>query len=256
LAPIDDPDEARLEHELIDHVFEAYDPATASFVPVQQLSYWYPSDQPHAARPPAGVSAVVSTMAAFEGMLAAETLDSHRAGLLPHALQLLRAAPMQADADTAARAAEALFAAHPSAEVAKLVARAASHLDRDELPAARDALDAALALDADHAHAHARRAALHLREGAHAAALADANRAIQLEPCHLNALRVRAGALREAQDLPAARAAYLELLDLHPWSPASTELHHVEQALEARSTGRWRQRRTRRGGRSSTRFAR
>ena len=79
--------ESRLEHELLPHFFESYDPATRSYVPVQQLAYWYPYDLP--ADRPSSVDGVVSAMAALASMGRAENVDARGGPLLGACRSLL-----------------------------------------------------------------------------------------------------------------------------------------------------------------------
>ena len=66
-------------------------------------------------------------------------------------------------------------------------ARADTALEHDDLAAAQIELDAALALDATHADNYARRANVHVRNSKHRRALADAEKALALEPRHVGA---------------------------------------------------------------------
>ena len=84
-------------------------------------------------------------------------------------------------------------------------------------------------------------------------ALSDATRALELEPRHFSALVVRGGALRELHDFEGAKAAYEALLHVHPWSSVATELHSIDQTLEARA-GRFRPNRWRGASPGFTRF--
>ena len=67
----------------------------------------------------------------------------------------------------------------------ELTRRADTALERDDLAAAQIELDAALALDATHAESYARRANVHVRQSKHRRALADAEKALALEPRHI-----------------------------------------------------------------------
>jgi Tfp pilus assembly protein PilF len=69
----------------------------------------------------------------------------------------------------------------------ELTRRADTALERDDLAAAQIELDAALALDATHAESYARRANVHVRQSKHRRALADAEKALALEPRHIGA---------------------------------------------------------------------
>ena len=92
-------------------------------------------------------------------------------------------APHQAS--TAERLTSAILAAHPSDSLTELTRRADTALERDDLAAAQIELDAALALDATHAESYARRANVHVRQSKHRRALADAEKALALEPRHI-----------------------------------------------------------------------
>ena len=250
------PHQARIEHELIPHLFTAFDQRSGTYLPVQQLAYWYPVDEP----PPlptrdgaisslsssfaatAAAAAAASASAAAASIAAASTaaastaaataaaastcavssttsatraaehahsmgvvvrvIKSARALLRAHAiassdavrsqhldaaLALLGTARDSTEASTAERLTCAILAAHPSDSLTKLTRRADTALEHDDLAAAQIELDAALALDATHADNYARRANVHVRNSKHRRALADAEKALALEPRHVGA---------------------------------------------------------------------
>ena len=278
------PHQARIEHELIPHLFTAFDQRSGTYLPVQQLAYWYPVDEPRVPvdeprvlvdeprvlvdeprvlvdEPPplptrdgaisslsssfaatAAAAAAASASAAAASIAAASTaaastaaataaaastcavssttsatraaehahsmgvvvrvIKSARALLRAHAiassdavrsqhldaaLALLGTARDSTEASTAERLTCAILAAHPSDSLTELTRRADTALEHDDLAAAQIELDAALALDATHADNYARRANVHMRNSKHRRALADAEKALALEPRHVGA---------------------------------------------------------------------
>ena len=277
------PHQARIEHELIPHLFTAFDQRSGTYLPVQQLAYWYPVDVPVDEPPPlptgrrtlpvgsgltlpvdeppplptrdgaisslsssfaatAAAAAAASASAAAASIAAASTaaastaaataaatstcavssttsatraaehahsmgvvvrvIKSARALLRAHAiassdavrsqhldaaLALLGTARDSTEASTAERLTCAILAAHPSDSLTELTRRADTALEHDDLAAAQIELDAALALDATHADNYARRANVHVRNSKHRRALADAEKALALEPRHVGA---------------------------------------------------------------------
>ncbi|KAL1505105.1 hypothetical protein AB1Y20_008864 [Prymnesium parvum] len=227
LVPIDDPEEARLEHELLHHVFEGFDASTGSYLPVQQLAFWYPSDRTANA---AGLSAVFNSLGAIESMLAAELVDAKRAGLLTSALHLMKLAPTRADNDTALKVVEALHSSHSNPEVQRLLLQANKLMEEYELADSLKAitlLDRVIEIDANFGHAYASRAKAFARTNSYAEVLRDCLRALELEPTHLSALRYCGKAQHSMQDFTSARSTYERLLDLHPWSTVATDLFSV-----------------------------
>ena len=271
------PHQARIEHELIPHLFTAFDQRSGTYLPVQQLAYWYPVDEPRVPvdeprvpvdeprvlvdEPPplptrdgaisslsssfaatAAAAAAASASAAAASIAAASTaaastaaataaaastcavssttsatraaehahsmgvvvrvIKSARALLRAHAiassdavrsqhldaaLALLGTARDSTEASTAERLTCAILAAHPSDSLTELTRLAETALEHDDLAAAQIELDAALALDATHADNYARRANVHVRNSKHRRALADAEKALALEPRHVGA---------------------------------------------------------------------
>ena len=253
------PHQARIEHELIPHLFTAFDQRSGTYLPVQQLAYWYPVDVPvdvPVDEPPslptrdgaisslsssfaatAAAAAAASASAAAASIAAASTaaastaaastcavssttsatraaehahsmgvvirvIKSARALLRAHAiassdavrsqhldaaLALLGTARDSTEASTAERLTCAILAAHPSDSLTELTRLAETALEHDDLAAAQIELDAALALDATHADNYARRANVHVRNSKHRRALADAEKALALEPRHVGA---------------------------------------------------------------------
>jgi Tfp pilus assembly protein PilF len=113
--------------------------------------------------------------------------DAVRSQHLDAALALLGTARDSTEASTAERLTCAILAAHPSDSLTELTWRADTALEHDDLAAAQIELDAALALDATHADNYARRANVHVRNSKHRRALADAEKALALEPRHVGA---------------------------------------------------------------------
>ena len=243
------PHQARIEHELIPHLFTAFDQRSGTYLPVQQLAYWYPVDEPPplptrdgaisslsssfaataaaaaaasasaasiaAASTAAATAAAASTCAvssttsatraaehahsmgvvvrvikSARALLRAHAIassDAVRSQHLDAALALLGTARDSTEASTAERLTCAILAAHPSDSLTKLTRRADTALEHDDLAAAQIELDAALALDATHADNYARRANVHVRNSKHRRALADAEKALALEPRHVGA---------------------------------------------------------------------
>ena len=113
--------------------------------------------------------------------------DAVRSQHLDAALALLGTARDSTEASTAERLTCAILAAHPSDSLTELTRLAETALEHDDLAAAQIELDAALALDATHADNYARRANVHVRNSKHRRALADAEKALALEPRHVGA---------------------------------------------------------------------
>ena len=65
------PHQARIEHELIPHLFTAFDQRSGTYRPVQQLAYWYPVDEPPPL--PLGDDAVSTLSSSFATTAAAST---------------------------------------------------------------------------------------------------------------------------------------------------------------------------------------
>ena len=245
------PHQARIEHELIPHLFTAFDQRSGTYLPVQQLAYWYPVDEPPplptrdgaisslsssfaataaaaaaasasaAAASTAAASTAAATAAAASTCAVSSTTSATRAAEHAHsmgvvvrviksarallrahaiassdavrsqhldaALALLGTARDSTEASTAERLTCAILAAHPSDSLTELTRLAETALEHDDLAAAQIELDAALALDATHADNYARRANVHVRNSKHRRALADAEKALALEPRHVGA---------------------------------------------------------------------
>ena len=253
LEPLPSSEEAAISHELLPHLFVAYDRAAGVFLPVQQLSYWYPSDRPPPLPPPDAIDAPMADAAAGAAagaaaevgaattagavevaadgdgdstveavaappagatdaaslavvshvvdssrlLLRAHALDASRKGMmLDDALTMLRAARTSKEAVAAERTAVVLLGAHRSPDVMQLTRRAEIALEADDSHAALGAIESALALDDAHADSYARRGAVHAHAGQPLKALADAERALEIEPRHFNAMRLRGAALR------------------------------------------------------------
>ena len=245
---------AHIHHELLPHFFRAYDPHVGAYVPVQQLSYWYPLDAPPAIDAGGGVAPVAPSateeagggahevVTSSEGvaaearsapvtttpiglahnvdamltLLRAHLLDAARERLLDSALPLLAAARNGEEAQAAERTCRALLAAHTSPRVVELADEAELLLETDDLRAALATLDQAVALDANHADTYTRRAAVHVKAGRYRRALADATRALELEPRHFEAMRWKGAALRFSRKYAEAIEAFEATLDMHP----------------------------------------
>ena len=107
-------------------------------------------------------------------------------------------------------------------------------LEKDEVEKAAELLDAVLERDGEHADGWARRAGVHVRAGRHRSALADANRALELEPRHFGALRARGVALRGVRRYEEAIEAMEELLRMHPWASGVVNgIHKTQSSLDA-----------------------
>ena len=112
LEPIS-PRECAVVHELLPHFFEAFDAKSGRFVPVEQLRYWYPADDPVASIA-ALPSAVEGCIERLQALLHAHMLEARREGLLAPLLELLRHASSADEARVAESAATTLLAAHQS----------------------------------------------------------------------------------------------------------------------------------------------
>ena len=235
-------EEARIEHELLTHVFESFDEERAAYRPVEQLRMWYPADDTppplHAEARQRGLDGVVHAMGSVHALLKAHVLDARRAQLLEPALRLLGAAPCAADAGVVERAASALLSVHASDALTEHTRSAEQYVEKGELDEALKSLDAALALDAAHADTWARRATVHARAGRHALALDDAVQALELEPCHFGALAVRGSALRGLRRYDEALESFEEALQVHPWADGvATEAHKARRSWDLARSG-------------------
>ena len=255
LEPLSAAADAAIEHELLPHLFAAYDPAAGTFHPVQQLAYWYAADAPPSlggsgappTPPPAAagdVTEVVHAVEAARALLLAHTYDAAREGLLDAALPLLGAARDADEATSAERAAGALLGAHASPRLHQLSLRAEAALEADELDRALSSLDAAVEVDEGHADTYVRRATVHVRLGHYRRALADATKALELEPKHFGAWRWKGAALRGARKYKEAIEAFEAALRVHPWAGGVVNgIYRTSRSLEARNAGA-----SRRGG--------
>ena len=268
--------EADISHELLPHLFHSFDKTRGTFLPVQQLEYWYPSDRP----PPMGaeaaaaaeaasaasaaaaasdaaseapltptlsataqatrasVESVVRAVESARDLMRAHALDASKGAVLEPLLHLLSSARDGEEASAAERAAGVLLASHSSDELASLMGQADAHLDSDDVADALTALDSAVAVDDTHAETYARRAAVHMRAGRARRALADASRALELEPRHLSALRLKGAALRGARRYDEAIAAYEAALHVHPWAPGVVNgVYRSSKSLKVRGGG-------------------
>ena len=133
------PHQARIEHELIPHLFTAFDQRSGTYRPVQQLAYWYPVDEPPPL--PLGDDAVSTLSSSFATTSAASTAAASTAA---------SAATRTSSVSSAVSATMAAEHAH-SMGVAVHVIKSARALLRAHAIASSDAvrsqhLDAALAL--------------------------------------------------------------------------------------------------------------
>ena len=280
LEPLPNLGEAAIEHELLPHLFHAYDAGRGTFVPVQQLAFWYPSDAPpplpaeSVAEPVAGgggegvgeeasailqtagasLQSVVRAVESARDLLRAHTLDEATSGRLSDLLPLLHHARNGEEASVAERAATGLLAAHPSSELLDLLAAAEARLETDDVPAALELLDRAEALDERHADTYVRRASAYMKAGRARRALADASRALEIEPRHVIALRIKATALRGSRRYEEAIEAYEAALLAHPWAPGVVNgVYRATRSLQARGGASSGARESQRGERSSRR---
>ena len=267
LEPLASVSDAGIKHELLPHLFHAYDGRSGTFLPVQQLAYWYPADRPPpllqpssgqgpppsgadradgTAAPPsataeaaaASVAAVVQAVDAAHDLLRAQTLDASRGGLLEQLLPMLRHARTGDEAKSAEQACTALLSAHPDPLLAQAVSRAEALLEADDWRAAVAALDEAVSMDEAHADSYTRRATAYLRAGKARRALADATKALDLEPRHVAALKARGAALRAARRHEEAIDAFEVALAAHPWATGVVNgIYRAKRSLRARGGG-------------------
>lgn len=269
LEPLQSVNEASISHELLPHLFHAFDPALGTFLPLQQLAYWYPSDQAPglacgddvlttvgkpvtsavAQEGSASVELVDRAMASAQDFLRAHYLDANRAGILDSFLQLLTHSRNGNEAAVADQAVHAIIGAHPSNEVTACTQQANSCLEADDVDGALEALDTALKLDEHHADTFARRAAVYLRAERPRRALDDATRALALEPRHIGALKCKGAALHGVRRFGDAIKAYEAALAIHPWGQGlANGVYRSETQAAGRRPQSRRMRPQRRGG--------
>jgi hypothetical protein len=140
------PHQARIEHELIPHLFTAFDQRSGTYRPVQQLAYWYPVDEPPPL--PLGDDAVSTLSSSFAATAAASTAAA--ASTTAAASTAASAAASTSSVSSNASATMAAEHAHSMGVVVHVI-KSARALLRAHAIASSDAvrsqhLDAALAL--------------------------------------------------------------------------------------------------------------
>jgi len=219
LEPIS-PGECAISHELLPHIFDGFDAATGTFLPVQQLCFWYGSDPilalpQHTART---VALVAHTISRLEALIHCYYVDAKKEELLDPLLELLTAAPSADDAQMTERACLALLTAHPNGEIMNLMRSSESSLHDDDLLAARGALEEAMDADESHAELYVRRATIALKAGEYESAREDARKALAIDRRHFGALFLEGTALRELRRYEEAITAHQAVLAMHPWA--------------------------------------
>ncbi len=131
---------------------------------------------------------------------------------------------------------EALLADFPDSPAA--LTAVASHLTgEDELEAAIDLLDRALALDSTYAAAHVQRAAIHEREGEGDLRIAALHRAVAVDSLALDAHRALGGARRSDGDIEGAFRHTRVVLITDPYDQST--YHSVGNGASPTSWGRY-----------------
>jgi tetratricopeptide (TPR) repeat protein len=110
-----------------------------------------------------------------------------------------------------------------SATVDTLMKRGLEYQESEDLEAARDAFDKAIAIKPDYAEAWNRRAVLFFNDGKYDEAIADLESAITYEPRHFGAW-IGLAMIFESVDRPdAALKAYDKALEFHPMAQAAVQ---------------------------------
>lgn len=123
-----------------------------------------------------------------------------------------------------------------SATVDTLMKRGLEYQQMDDLEAARDAFDKAIAIKPDYAEAWNRRAALFFNDGKYDEAIADLETAITHEPRHFGAWTGLAMIFESVERPEAALRAYEKVLEIHPLSqPAEQGKKRLERVVNGRS---------------------
>ena len=129
-----------------------------------------------------------------------------------------------------------LLAAHESPAVMAHTRVSTVAAERNDADRAIGELQTAMDLDETHAETWARRAALHVREHRYEQGLADARRALELEPRHFAAVTLVGSALRGLRRFAEAREHFEDALRAHPWAPGVvTSIYQIDLALRIRS---------------------
>lgn len=240
LAPLSNPSEADLSHELLPSFFQHFHGPSSSFAPVEQLRYLYSADSADQLAAPllpstlAATQRTATTLRSVETLLRTHVIDAAKNGLLEPLLTLMRSARTVRDASVAERAAAAVLLAHPDPDITFQLQAADRALEAGDIDAAEQLLDDILAVDATYAHAWSRRAAVHLRVGAHERALEDTSTALHLQPSHFGALALRGSALAGLRRYKAAIEVLEAALELNPWATGLvTEIHQLSSKQKA-----------------------
>lgn len=123
-----------------------------------------------------------------------------------------------------------------SATVDTLMKRGLEYQEMDDLEAARDAFDRAIAIKPDYAEAWNRRAALFFNDGKYDEAIADLETAITHEPRHFGAWTGLAMIFESVDRPEAALRAYEKVLEIHPLSqPAEQGKRRLDRVVNGRS---------------------
>lgn len=127
-----------------------------------------------------------------------------------------------------------LVSGSPTVDV--LMQRGLEYQQAENLEAARDAFDRAIAIKPDYAEAWNRRAVLFFNEGKYDEAIADLESAIQNEPRHFGAWIGLAMIFESIERYEAALKAYDKALEIHPHAQAAVQgQKRLERAVNGRS---------------------
>ncbi len=127
-----------------------------------------------------------------------------------------------------------LVSGSPTVDV--LMQRGLEYQQMENLEAARDAFDRAIAIKPDYAEAWNRRAVLFFNEGKYDEAIADLESAIQNEPRHFGAWIGLAMIFESIERPEAALKAYAKALEIHPHAQAAVQgQKRLERAVNGRS---------------------
>lgn len=114
----------------------------------------------------------------------------------------------------------------------RVLMRIAEHIDKKETENAVEMLTELIRSHPGYAEAYHQRSQVHYLEGRLDAALRDARRACQLNPCHFGALAVVANCYSDLGRYQEALKTYRAVLDLHPHMPGiKSTLRHLRSRL-------------------------
>jgi len=127
----------------------------------------------------------------------------------------------------------AVWLSHDDAEIERLMAQGVNAMNRGDYAVAIERFSQIISLDADFAEGWNKRATAYYLQQNLAASMRDIQRTLALEPRHFGALSGLGLIFTASGDLPAAIAAYEDVLRIHPQSVgARTNLEQLQQSLQ------------------------